>query len=172
MVCQKCQQRAATVHITTFIDDAMTKSDFCVECARAMPQLADVLPCPQFSESHPYRDVLIRSLGRHPRYSIEAYEFVCDALGIGSNLPQEQSAMETLRNVSCKEVLEIIRQAALEKFRKESKGVLWSWNIFRTEDFGEIIFEMIDAGILAKGPRDSRDGFRNGFSFEEVFPEA
>jgi uncharacterized repeat protein (TIGR04138 family) len=80
--------------------------------------------------------------------------------------------METLRNVSCKEVLEIIRQAALEKFRKESKAVLWSWKIFRTEDFGEIIFEMIDAGILAKGPRDSRDGFRNGFSFEEVFPEA
>jgi uncharacterized repeat protein (TIGR04138 family) len=172
MVCQKCQQREATVHITTMIDDDMTKSDFCVECAREMPHLAAVLPCPQFSESHTFRDELIRSLGRHRLYPIEAYEFVLDALGIRNNIPQERSAMETLRNASGKEVLEMIRQAALEKFSKEAKGVLWSWNIFRTEDFGEIIFEMIDAGILAKGPGDSKDDYRNGFGFEEVFPEA
>jgi uncharacterized repeat protein (TIGR04138 family) len=69
------------------------------------------------------------------------------------------------------ELLEIIRQAVLKKFNNNAKAVLWSWNIFRTEDFGEIIFEMIDAGILAKGPGDSKDNFRNGFSFDEVFPE-
>jgi uncharacterized repeat protein (TIGR04138 family) len=171
MVCQKCQQRQATVHITTFIERDMTKSDFCVECSNEMPELTDVLAHPYFSRSSRFRGMLIRVLGDRPRYPIKAYEFIFETLRHRRNFPPKKSGMETIRTVPGTELLEIIRQAVLKKFNNNAKAVLWSWNIFRTEDFGEIIFEMIDAGILAKGPGDSKDDYRNGFGFEEAFPE-
>jgi uncharacterized repeat protein (TIGR04138 family) len=154
----------------------MTRTDLCVECAGDIPGLANALPLDQLlgqlTGLASHRETLLAALGGHLRYPIEAYEFVCEALDYCRNSLAEKPGDETIHHVSGKELLEVIRQLIVQKFSKQAKAVLASWNILRTEDFGEIVFEMIDAGLLAKKPADSKEDFRNVFSFEEVFPEA
>jgi uncharacterized repeat protein (TIGR04138 family) len=43
------------------------------------------------------------------------------------------------------------------------------WNIRRTEDFGELVFNLVDADLMRKTETDSREDFKDGFDFEEAF---
>jgi uncharacterized repeat protein (TIGR04138 family) len=47
--------------------------------------------------------------------------------------------------------------------------VLTSWNLHRSEDIGEIVFNMVNACVLSKTERDKREDFQNGYDFEEAF---
>ena len=50
--------------------------------------------------------------------------------------------------------------------------VLESWNIHRTDDFGRIVFAMIEHGVMSKTPQDSPADFRGVFDFDEAFAPA
>jgi uncharacterized repeat protein (TIGR04138 family) len=171
MICEKCKQRQATVHLTSVFCDRATKTDLCVECARDMPEFANALTPGHLTGADRYREMLKAALGDHPRYPIEAYEFVCEVLDFYQKSEAENPEKKTIRHVAGKDLLEIIRQLILIKFDQQAKAVLTKWNIFRTEDFGEIVFEMINAGCLTKSPEDSKEDFKNGFKFDDVFPE-
>jgi len=41
--------------------------------------------------------------------------------------------------------------------------------VHRTDDFGRMVFAMIDAGLLTKTPQDSFEDFRGVFDFGEAF---
>ena len=43
------------------------------------------------------------------------------------------------------------------------------WGIHSCADFGEIVFNMVEIGLLAKTENDSREDFKNGYSFEHAF---
>jgi len=47
--------------------------------------------------------------------------------------------------------------------------VLNEWGVTRGEDFGEIVFNMVDTGLLGKTEKDSRDDFKGGYDFNEAF---
>ena len=47
--------------------------------------------------------------------------------------------------------------------------VLEEWGIRACQDFGEIVFNMVEAGLLAKTEKDSREDFQNGYDFHEAF---
>jgi hypothetical protein len=47
--------------------------------------------------------------------------------------------------------------------------VLNEWGVSRCEDFGEIVFNMVEHDLLARTDDDSRDDFKGGYSFEEAF---
>lgn len=47
--------------------------------------------------------------------------------------------------------------------------VLRTWGITRTEDFGEIVFNLVDAGKLRRTEQDTRADFANGYDFHEAF---
>jgi len=48
--------------------------------------------------------------------------------------------------------------------------VCWRvWHVSRTDDFGRIVFAMIDAGLLSKSSRDRAEDFRGVFDFQEAF---
>jgi uncharacterized repeat protein (TIGR04138 family) len=47
--------------------------------------------------------------------------------------------------------------------------VLEDWGLRSCEDVGEIVFNMVDAGLLAKTEQDSREDFKSGYCFEEAF---
>lgn len=42
--------------------------------------------------------------------------------------------------------------------------------IFKCEDFGEIVFNLVDAGLMAKSAEDTKEDFQNGFDFDTAFP--
>ena len=50
-----------------------------------------------------------------------------------------------------------------------AKTLLEEWGIHRCEDFGEIVFNMIEVGWLAKTDKDSRADFQDGYDFDEAF---
>jgi len=50
--------------------------------------------------------------------------------------------------------------------------VLERWNVYRTEDFGEIVFSLVEHRLLNKQETDRKSDFRNGFNFREAFDKA
>jgi uncharacterized repeat protein (TIGR04138 family) len=105
---------------------------------------------------------------KDPRYAREAYFFVREAL----DHTQKHLAKNTrgrIRHVSGQELLEGIREFALSQFGPMTMFVLGEWGIHACEDFGEIVFNMVDIGLLAKTERDSRADFAKGYTFNDAF---
>ena len=97
------------------------------------------------------------------RYKIEAYDFVMETLAF------TLGKLDKPRHVSAQELLEGIREYALEQFGVMTRAVFEHWGINSSEDFGEIVFNMVVAGLMSKTVKDSKDDFKNGYDFEEVF---
>lgn len=108
-------------------------------------------------------ELLMGILKRDPRYSIEAYAFV------RAGLDFTVRRLEKPRHVSGKELLDGIREFALEEFGPMTQTVLNGWGILRTEDIGEIVFNMVESGLLGKTEKDDRADFANGYDFDEAF---
>jgi uncharacterized repeat protein (TIGR04138 family) len=100
---------------------------------------------------------------RDNRYKPDSYEFVMQAL----NFTQKKLARQT--HISGKELLEGIREFAIAQYGVMAKTVFSHWGITKTEDFGAIVFTMVDAKILSKTETDSIDDFKAGYDFEEAF---
>ena len=47
--------------------------------------------------------------------------------------------------------------------------VLDEWGITRCEDFGELVFNMVEQSLLGKTDDDTRDDFKAGYDFTEAF---
>ncbi len=129
--------------------------------------------------SHP----IAQLLARDRRYRFEAYLFVFEALnyaqnvlGLGRESPSEVSgeagseeAAESSgpeRHVTGQELCEAIRRFALDQYGYMAKTVLNSWGVYSTGDFGEIVFNLIEAGQMRKTPADRREDFENVFDFD------
>lgn len=110
-----------------------------------------------------FKGSLDEIIEKDTRYKGEAYRFVMAALDytIGK--------LDEPRHVSGKELLEGIREHAFEQFGPMARTVLEHWGITSTEDFGYIVFNMVDKEILGKKESDSIDDFKNGYDFKEVF---
>jgi uncharacterized repeat protein (TIGR04138 family) len=74
-----------------------------------------------------------------------------------------------MRHVSGQELLGGIRDYALAQFGPMTKMVFEEWGIKRCEDFGEIVFNMVEIGLLGKTDQDSREDFANGYDFDDAF---
>lgn len=110
---------------------------------------------------------------KDPRYECEAYEFVFEALAytqhkLGRVPPDEAEGERSDYHVSGQELLEGIRELALQQFGKMALTVFHHWGIRSTDDFGEIVFNLIDAGLMSKRPEDSKADFHNVYDLEEA----
>jgi len=108
-------------------------------------------------------EVLQNILARDPRYKAEAYAFV------RSCLDYTIRRLDKPRHVSGQELLGGMREFALSEFGPMTQTVLNGWGIQRTEDIGEIVFNMVETGLLGKTEKDSRADFANGYGFDEAF---
>lgn len=113
--------------------------------------------------SNGYLETLENIVKDDGRYDIEAYLFVHEVIG------SMMKALKRRRHITGRELLEGIRVHALREFGPLSRDVLEHWGVFRCEDFGEIVFSMVDGGILRKTEDDSRDDFKGGYDFREAF---
>src|ERR1051325_11057731 len=86
---------------------------------------------------------------KDPRYQREAYQFVREALDhTHKNISRQNRGK--LRHVTGQELLEGIRDYALAQFGPMAMTLLAEWGIHTGEDFGEIVFNMVEIGLLAK----------------------
>jgi uncharacterized repeat protein (TIGR04138 family) len=77
--------------------------------------------------------------------------------------------LERPRHISGPELAEGARSLALEQYGPLARTVLEFWGIHSTEDLGEIVFALVDAGILVAEPQDRPEDFRDVFAFEDAF---
>jgi uncharacterized repeat protein (TIGR04138 family) len=109
---------------------------------------------------------LIRA--KDARFQPEAYHFVREALDhTQRNIGKENKGQ--IRHVTGQELLEGIREYALAQFGPMAMMLLEEWGIHASRDFGEIVFNMVEIGLLAKTDKDSRDDFAGGYDFFEAF---
>ena len=64
-----------------------------------------------------------------------------------------------------------VKRYAQEEFGPLAPYAFRSWGVHRTEDFGAIVFEMCEAGLLNKSDSDSIADFADGFDFRRDFAE-
>ena len=107
-------------------------------------------------------------LARDQRYHRDAYHFLREALDFTQKCIVRENR-GTLRHVSGQELLSGIRDFAITQFGPMAITVLEEWGVKRCEDFGEIVFNMVETGMLAKTETDSREDFSNGYVFDEAF---
>ncbi len=115
-----------------------------------------------------FQEALLGILDRDPRYAEDAYHFLREALDFTIKL-LEKPVEGPGRHVSGQELLEGIRQFALKEFGPMALRVLNTWGIRRTDDFGEMVFNMVGAGILGKTDEDRREDFAGGYDFDAAF---
>ncbi len=115
-----------------------------------------------------FEEALSQILARDPRYGREAYQFVREALDhTQKTIGKEKRGC--LRHVTGQELLAGIREVVLTQFGPMAITVLEEWGIRRCEDFGEIVFNMVEIGLLAKTDTDSRADFAGGYTFQDAF---
>ena len=103
------------------------------------------------------------------RYHREAYFFLREALDHTHKITGKPPKKNAVRHVSGQELLNGVREYALQQFGPMTLTVLEEWGIKRCEDFGEIVFNMVENKLLAKTEQDSREDFRNGYDFHDAF---
>lgn len=112
----------------------------------------------QFAE-----DILDRLQEKNPRFHGKAYLFVLSALHhVLENLVEP-------RHITGRELSKGVRDLALERFGPMARSVLEHWGIHATGDFGEIVFALVECGILIKRDEDSPEDFQDVFDFEKAF---
>ncbi|MFO0856989.1 MAG: Minf_1886 family protein [Phycisphaerales bacterium] len=99
-------------------------------------------------------------------YPVAAYEFVKHGLDHTCKTVAGESER---RHISGEELCLGLRDFALRQYGRLARTVLAKWHIHSTDDFGKIVFAMIEAKILAKTEEDSAEDFRAVFDFEEAF---
>jgi uncharacterized repeat protein (TIGR04138 family) len=103
-----------------------------------------------------------------PRYDPEAYNFLYEALDYTLKhvvSPRSKSS----QHVSGQELLEGVRRFAIEQFGCLARAVLETWGIRKTDDFGEMVFNLVAQDLMGKQESDSKEDFREIYEFEEVF---
>ena len=106
------------------------------------------------------------------RYSPEAYQFVSLALQftqrnhgrVAAHDPDYEEA-----HITGHELLDGIRELALQQFGLLAATVFRQWGVRCTDDFGRIVFELIERGEMKKTEHDQLSDFSDVYDFEEVF---
>ena len=107
-------------------------------------------------------------------YSPAAFAFVQHGLGYTSELFAMRTTSqfeldEFEQHVSGQQLCMGLRDFAIDRFGLLAPVVLCQWGIHRTEDFGAIVFRMVELELLRTSPQDSTDDFRSVFQFDDAF---
>jgi uncharacterized repeat protein (TIGR04138 family) len=115
-----------------------------------------------------FEDMLPTIVARDPRFTADAYHFIREALDHTQKRVAKASKGAS-RHISGGELLDGIRDYALRTYGPMSQTVFAEWGIQACEDLGEIVFNLVEAGLLSKTQKDSRDDFKGGYDFDDAF---
>jgi len=110
-----------------------------------------------------------------PRFSYEAYEFVCDAvtytqdrLGRAGNDTEDG---DDDRHVSGPELLRGVCELAVQQFGLMAPVVFKRWGVRMTDDIGAMVFNLIKVERLSKSDRDAPDDFHDLFDLHQTLAD-
>ena len=115
-----------------------------------------------------FQEAVEQLVRKDPRYHEQAYYFLREGLDFSIKLLQKPASGPG-RHVSGSELIEALRQFALQEYGPLARTVLNHWGIRRCEDFGELVFNLVEAGVLGKTEQDKREDFAGGYDFDTAF---
>jgi uncharacterized repeat protein (TIGR04138 family) len=107
--------------------------------------------------------IMDRLRKQYPAYHDTAYLFILAGLHYTLERLGEQ------RHITGRELAEGCRDLALERYGLMARLVLEHWGIRATRDFGEIVFALVECGVLVKQDDDSVADFEDVFCFHDTF---
>jgi uncharacterized repeat protein (TIGR04138 family) len=115
-----------------------------------------------------FDEAIEQILAKDARYHRDAYAFLRDALDHTQKLIARQ-ARGQMRHVNGPELMHGVREYALQQFGPMTTTVFEEWGVNATDDFGAIVFNMIEIGLLAKTEKDQPADFSAVYDFDEAF---
>ncbi|MBK7906190.1 MAG: hypothetical protein IPJ78_06455 [Gemmatimonadetes bacterium] len=111
-----------------------------------------------------FRDgVMDRIRLREARYDERAYLFVLAALEFC------QQRLTERRHLTGRELAEGCRDLALQRYGVLARTVLDHWGVRDSADLGEVVFTLVEVGLLSSQPNDSKADFIGAFDFHQAF---
>jgi uncharacterized repeat protein (TIGR04138 family) len=115
--------------------------------------------------NHQFYSIVEDIHSRDSRYNEGAYEFVMQALSY------TQKKFKKAKHVSADELLVGIKELLISTFGPMTLAVLNHWGIRSTEDFGNVVRNLVQDKILCESEDDDFDHFKDGFDFQKVFKD-
>jgi uncharacterized repeat protein (TIGR04138 family) len=103
------------------------------------------------------------------RYRADAYLFLREVMDLTVKRQKKQRKELRPMHVSAAELLEAFRLLALKEFGPMALTLLQYWGIKNSADIGQIVFNLIEAGVVGKTEDDTLASFSNGFDFQQAF---
>jgi len=115
-----------------------------------------------------FNEVVEQIIERDPRYEKEAYIFLKEALEFTIK-QKKRGKTEAGSHVNAGELLDGFRQLALKEFGPMVMTVLEYWGVRASNDVGEMVFNLIGAGVFGKTESDSVEDFHRALDFRAAF---
>jgi uncharacterized repeat protein (TIGR04138 family) len=115
-----------------------------------------------------FNEVVEQIIERDPRYGKEAYIFLKEALEFTIK-QKKRGKTEAGSHVNAGELLDGFRQLALKEFGPMVMTVLEYWGVRASFDVGQLVFNLIGAGVFGKTESDSVDDFDRALDFHVAF---
>lgn len=110
------------------------------------------------------------------KYPLDAFLFLQNGLDRtvhhihGDDDPdQDETAPPKKRHISGEELCCGLRDYAIEQYGLMARTVLQRWGIHSCEDFGRIVFALVDAELMLKTDEDTIDNFIDVYNFTDAF---
>lgn len=120
--------------------------------------MAEETPSADFSE------VLKQIREKDPRFTAEAYAFTFQGLDYTMTVMKGKR-----QHVTGQELLEGIRRYAAKEFGRLAPMVFRAWGVTQSSHFGDIVYNMIESGVMGKRDEDRREDFDGGFDMATAF---
>ena len=105
------------------------------------------------------------------RYPLEAFEFVRHGLNqtVQQIHGESRAKSEAACHVSGQQLSWGLRNYAVQRYGVMARPVLNHWGIRRTNDFGRIVFAMVESKLMQKTDEDDIRDFDSVFDFSTAF---
>ncbi len=115
-----------------------------------------------------FQEMVERIVEKDPRYDKEAYDFIKEALEFTIK-QQKRGQADPSVHVTAAELMDGFRQYALKEFGPMVMTVFEHWRVTSSEDVGNIVFNLIGAGVFGKTESDRPQDFRAAIDFHAAF---
>lgn len=107
--------------------------------------------------------LLDKVLENDSRFPLDAYLLVNDGLQHAYKLTGRKS------HITACELLDAIRQLMIARYGLLARAVLNSWGINSTDDIGQVVLNLVNAGLMPQEETEGVEKFHAVYDFEKVF---
>lgn len=127
--------------------------------------------CPSLMSDLDFNEIVNLICKEDSRYDRKAYSFLREGLDYAVKELKKKDAERSKQSlhVSGAELLQGLRVFALDQFGPLTMTVLTAWGVKRCEDFGEMVFNLIEYNVFSKTDNDRREDFASVYAFEDAF---